>query len=242
MMHRLKLLPLVLIIIFAMASHTIARATTEDCRARPGASAPAGSRWYYRLDRVTQRRCWFLKTGVSHAAIQRQRELFSRSTQSEHAQQAEANEATELKPALPEEKPDLSSTRNAAELTAPEVSSPDPEPLVPHKVTSVTYARPRDQETRFGKSFFVWAGLATILLITGGALQFVGQIRPARRLPPPKPTFFRAPNTKRSKYERPSSQSTSINQMRFDDVRRSLERSNINAPKADKFHRNRQLH
>jgi hypothetical protein len=36
----------------------------EQCLARPGRQAPAGSRWYYLTDRATKRRCWFLgKTG-----------------------------------------------------------------------------------------------------------------------------------------------------------------------------------
>jgi hypothetical protein len=32
----------------------------EECVARPGAAAPAGSHWYYRLDRLTHAHCWYL--------------------------------------------------------------------------------------------------------------------------------------------------------------------------------------
>lgn len=32
----------------------------EECVARPGAAAPPGSHWYYRLDRVTHAHCWYL--------------------------------------------------------------------------------------------------------------------------------------------------------------------------------------
>jgi hypothetical protein len=32
----------------------------EECLARPGTQAPAGSHWYYITDRTTKRRCWFL--------------------------------------------------------------------------------------------------------------------------------------------------------------------------------------
>src|SRR4051812_38676107 len=31
-----------------------------DCVAAPGSSTPQGSHWYYRTDRATQRKCWYL--------------------------------------------------------------------------------------------------------------------------------------------------------------------------------------
>jgi hypothetical protein len=36
-------------------------AQAADCLAAPGASAPPNSHWYYRTDRTTQRKCWFLR-------------------------------------------------------------------------------------------------------------------------------------------------------------------------------------
>jgi hypothetical protein len=32
----------------------------DDCLAKPNAPAPDGSHWYYRIDRMTQRQCWYL--------------------------------------------------------------------------------------------------------------------------------------------------------------------------------------
>ena len=32
----------------------------DDCLAGPNAAAPQGSHWYYRVDRVTHRECWYL--------------------------------------------------------------------------------------------------------------------------------------------------------------------------------------
>ena len=32
----------------------------DECQAAPKGSAPQGTRWYYRTDRTTQRKCWFL--------------------------------------------------------------------------------------------------------------------------------------------------------------------------------------
>jgi hypothetical protein len=37
----------------------VARAAT-DCLAAPNAQSPQGSHWYYRVDRVNKRRCWYL--------------------------------------------------------------------------------------------------------------------------------------------------------------------------------------
>src|ERR1700754_2391599 len=37
-----------------------AQAAADDCQSRPGTSTPRGSHWYYRLDRQTGKRCWYL--------------------------------------------------------------------------------------------------------------------------------------------------------------------------------------
>src|SRR5262249_14640505 len=36
-------------------------ARADHCLTQPKSSAPAGSRWYYRTDRATQRKCWYLR-------------------------------------------------------------------------------------------------------------------------------------------------------------------------------------
>jgi hypothetical protein len=36
-------------------------ARAGDCLAAPSAAAPSESHWYYRLDRATQRKCWYLR-------------------------------------------------------------------------------------------------------------------------------------------------------------------------------------
>ncbi len=36
-------------------------AQADDCLAAPNSAAPQGSRWYYRLDWATQRKCWYLR-------------------------------------------------------------------------------------------------------------------------------------------------------------------------------------
>src|SRR6516165_10239935 len=41
------------------APTTTARA--DDCLAEPNSSAPAGSHWYYHVDKTTQRKCWYIR-------------------------------------------------------------------------------------------------------------------------------------------------------------------------------------
>ena len=36
-------------------------ARADDCLAEPNSPAPAGSHWYYRSDRTTQRKCWYIR-------------------------------------------------------------------------------------------------------------------------------------------------------------------------------------
>ncbi|MCC6777872.1 MAG: hypothetical protein IT537_14755 [Hyphomicrobiales bacterium] len=44
----------------AVLSTMPAGEAAEECAAKPTSTAPRGSHWYYRLDRSTNRRCWFL--------------------------------------------------------------------------------------------------------------------------------------------------------------------------------------
>src|SRR5271167_4802398 len=38
-----------------------ATARADDCLIAPNSAAPQGSHWYYRLDRATQRKCWYVR-------------------------------------------------------------------------------------------------------------------------------------------------------------------------------------
>ena len=46
--------------ISAIAVSTGIEVRAEDCLAAPNAASPAGQHWYYRIDRVKQRKCWYL--------------------------------------------------------------------------------------------------------------------------------------------------------------------------------------
>lgn len=39
---------------------SLAEPAADECKTKPDSSAPAGSHWYYRLNRTDQRQCWYL--------------------------------------------------------------------------------------------------------------------------------------------------------------------------------------
>lgn len=49
------------------------QAKADACLARPGASAPKGSHWYYRIERPSGRRCWYL--GAANQRVVRERAI-----------------------------------------------------------------------------------------------------------------------------------------------------------------------
>jgi hypothetical protein len=65
-----KILPAILVAVPAAlwlaAQPSFGEAVGDTCRASPGAAAPQGLHWYYRVDRATKRHCWYLNTGGIH--------------------------------------------------------------------------------------------------------------------------------------------------------------------------------
>jgi hypothetical protein len=52
--------PLILAMLIAAMAGATGAARGEDCLAGPNALAPQGSHWFYRLDRASHRKCWYL--------------------------------------------------------------------------------------------------------------------------------------------------------------------------------------
>ena len=44
------------------------KTAADDCLAAPGGEVPSGQRWVYRIERGTQRRCWYLRDKVAQTA------------------------------------------------------------------------------------------------------------------------------------------------------------------------------
>jgi hypothetical protein len=65
-----KILPAILVAVPAglwlAAQPSYSESAGDTCRASPGAAAPQGLHWYYRVDRPTKRHCWYLNTGGIH--------------------------------------------------------------------------------------------------------------------------------------------------------------------------------
>jgi len=218
-MFRQRLLPAAIFIMPAAAvlttEATLVEAASEECVAKPGSSASTSSRWYYRVDRVNHRRCWFLSTrdlsAHSHmrrASSLRRRHLISRSTGvTDFAQQFELDEQTVAGPP-PRQGPMLPDEQTLRELPAPQVDVLTSQGLVPHKVTTISYARPHsDAPTARGRLVdamrageqsvarginvdlvFLGGALATALLVAGGAFQVIGRIQRTRRARQHNPT------------------------------------------------------
>jgi hypothetical protein len=63
-------------VVAVTARSSRAEAAVDDCLSKPNAPPPQGSHWYYRSDRASNRRCWYLGPQgekVSQAASPRQR-------------------------------------------------------------------------------------------------------------------------------------------------------------------------
>jgi len=75
-------------------SVSIARAA-EDCRLKPGSTAPSGSRWLYRINRADHRHCWFLSSkaaAITHSRLaHRYRHLAGEPEAAEQDQQSDSD-------------------------------------------------------------------------------------------------------------------------------------------------------
>jgi hypothetical protein len=61
-MLRQKILPAAMLAVLSAAALAapIAKATADECRTRPGASAAPGKHWFYRVNRPDHQHCWYL--------------------------------------------------------------------------------------------------------------------------------------------------------------------------------------
>jgi hypothetical protein len=70
-MLRIKILPTFLLVVPAAVGAAVAcsnASAVEECRKSPGASAPSGSHWYYRINHVTHQQCWYIGTEGAHVS------------------------------------------------------------------------------------------------------------------------------------------------------------------------------
>ena len=202
-----KLLPAVFFIMPAAAvlttQATLVEAASAQCMAQPDSSAPTGSRWYYRIDRVNHHRCWFLSSRdlSAHFSIRRTGALRHRDLINRSLRGAEIVEQSELDEKARQGSAVFPNEQTLRELAAPQFDALTSGGLVPHKVTTISYAPPRsgaptargqhvdamragEQSSARGANVdfvFLSGAFATALLVAGGAFQVVGRIHQTRR-------------------------------------------------------------
>jgi hypothetical protein len=59
-MPRIRTVSVILAIACAAPASAISAAPAQECLAAPKGQAPQGNHWFYRLDRATHRKCWYL--------------------------------------------------------------------------------------------------------------------------------------------------------------------------------------
>src|SRR6516162_6086703 len=96
----------------SVAASTIT-ARADDCLAEPNSPAPAGSHWYYRLDKATQRKCWYI-----HAKDQSVQPAAAQAT----------SDPASLPPAspIPPKKPTTASANGPISINPSDSTSPSP--------------------------------------------------------------------------------------------------------------------
>jgi hypothetical protein len=125
--------------ILLLVAATVASLTTvevglsaEGCRIAPGAAAPSGSHWLYRIHRIDHRRCWFLS---SNAAIAPRHRIAGATNKAPQVQLT--NDTDENLPTLQKrEEPALIAEASSTASVAKEQSS---ETLVARAVPVIVY-------------------------------------------------------------------------------------------------------
>src|SRR5262245_1941813 len=101
-------------VITMSASMTTSRAA-DECLSGPKGTAPAGSHWYYRVERSTGRHCWYL--GAQGQKVRSVSERTSQQTRKRVTQHSRNSEATpppaETRPSLPPAAPPVPDSKAA---------------------------------------------------------------------------------------------------------------------------------
>jgi len=129
----------------------------EECRARPGSTAPAGSGWYYRINRADHRHCWFLMTKGAGAHVPKPRHVAAESKGGvPQEQQANAQPQEQQAPAQPKIASSQTELADAVlpggGATAPQAAAPAlaaaARDLVPRSIPTIAFRRPSPETQR----------------------------------------------------------------------------------------------
>jgi hypothetical protein len=147
-MPRTRTIPALLALLTLAATSTSRATRAEDCLAGPNGQAPQGSHWYYRLDRATHRKCWYI--GGLHGQRAQHRRAAARAESAAAARDDDDVPEREAPPATP---PQAAESRQAGIVAAPPVegapeaaapappapaAAPPPERVAPRVVATTT--------------------------------------------------------------------------------------------------------
>jgi hypothetical protein len=106
----------------AEAATPVTQAAADGCLSAPQGATPSGSHWYYRIDRVTKRQCWYLREESDTAD-----DKFARA-----APPASAPASAPEEPAAPQQR--TITRKSIADARAEWISQPRAEPSPPARV------------------------------------------------------------------------------------------------------------
>ena len=115
----------------------------EECRSKPGPTAPSGSRWLYRINRTNHRHCWFLSSkavSTQSQSSRRYRHLAGEPDAVRQDQQGGSLKAHSA-PASETDVAEVAEPPTAPQIAAPSVGLSS-ENLVAHSVPTVVYKLP----------------------------------------------------------------------------------------------------
>jgi hypothetical protein len=159
---RRKLLSAIFVVLpatAALTAHTVVlEAASGECRTKPGPTAPLGSRWVYRVNRVDHRRCWFVSSqgegghsNLGRTASGRHRKFVRHGTRDVLNVQYDRTEGPETASAtdtmLPIEQASL------PDFAARWPDLPSSQDLPRRKVATITYTRPANNASTSSTPF-----------------------------------------------------------------------------------------
>ena len=117
----------------------------EECRAKPGPTAPSGGRWLYRINRTDHRHCWFLSSKAASTHSQPSRRYRHLAGEPAAARLDQQQSGSDLKarsaPASETDVAEVAEPPTAPQVGAPSVKSSS-ENLVAHSVPTIVYRLP----------------------------------------------------------------------------------------------------
>ncbi len=204
-----KVLPAILLLLpatSALTVHpTVVEAASNECKAKPDSAPPAGTRWYYRANRVDHSRCWFLSSSnvSAHSRLRQSASVTRGHFIRPHAGEVpDAQQDPQVAPQIasaiePAEDRLVSGQTMAPQVTTRAQDLPRSHELLARKVTTIPYrlaaasaqppsgalvqASPSGSQASAGVAnfnlVFLGAAVATSLSLAGGVFHLTRRVR-----------------------------------------------------------------